>query len=68
MFFVVAAARMVSYEKQRSKTFYTSNRREEDKLYFDKAIDSVNIAKEVRNYVFTYTAFTLIILASKTPT
>lgn len=42
-----AAARMVSYEKQRSKTFYTSNRREEDKLYFDKAIDSVNIAKEV---------------------
>lgn len=42
-----AAARMVSYEKQRSKTFYTSNRREEDKLCYEKAVDSINIAKEV---------------------
>ena len=42
-----AAARMVSYEKQRSKVFYTSNRREEDKLCYEKALDSINIAKEV---------------------
>ena len=42
-----AAAKMVSYEKQRSKTFYTSNRREEDKLCFEKAVDAINMAKEV---------------------
>ena len=44
----LAAAKMVSYEKQRCKTFYTSNRREEDKLSFEKAVDAVNMAKEVR--------------------
>lgn len=44
----LAAAKMVSYEKQRSKTFYTSNRREEDKLCFEKAVDAINMAKEVR--------------------
>ena len=49
-FFILkpAAAKMVSYEKQRSKTFYTSNRREEDKLCFEKAVDAINMAKEVR--------------------
>ena len=44
----LAAAKMVSYEKQRCKTFYTSNRREEDKLSFEKAVDAVNMAKEVK--------------------
>ena len=44
----LAAAKMVSYEKQRCKTFYTSNRREEDKLSSEKAVDAVNMAKEVR--------------------
>ena len=44
----LAAAKMVSYEKQRCKTFYTSNRREEDKLSFERAVDAVNMAKEVR--------------------
>ena len=43
-----AAVKMVSYEKQRSKTFYTSNRREEDKICFEKAVDAINMAKEVR--------------------
>ena len=42
-----AAAKMVSYEKQRSKTFYTSNRREESKMCYEKAVDSINLAKEV---------------------
>ena len=50
----LAAAKMVSYEKQRCKTFYTSNRREEDKLSFEKAVDAVNMAKEVRKLLRTF--------------
>ena len=53
----LAAAKMVSYEKQRSKTFYTSNRREEDKICFEKAVDAINMAKEVR---YSYRSLLLI--------
>ena len=53
----LAAAKMVSYEKQRCKTFYTSNRREEDKLSFEKAVDAVNMAKEVRKLLSISVAY-----------
>ena len=41
-----ANAQLLAYEKQRSKTFYTAYRKE-NKQYFDKALDSISLAKEV---------------------
>jgi len=41
-----ANAQLLAYEKQRSKNLYTAHKKE-TKLYFDKALDSISLAKEV---------------------
>jgi len=41
-----ANAQLLAYEKHRSKTFYTAYRKD-NKQYFDKALDSISLAKEV---------------------
>lgn len=42
-----AASRLVLYEKQLSKTYYTAYRKESSRELYQKALDAINIAKEV---------------------
>ena len=42
-----AAIRLVNYEKQLSKTFYTASRKDPARELFSKVVDSINMAKEI---------------------